>query len=72
MKKQKDWSFKEAFHSLPHKEMQIVRKEIEQAVGIKSSPCWYSRLYGKVEPKVSEYFAIVKIFDKRGIKAFKN
>ena len=72
MEKQKEWSFKEAFHSLPHKEMAVVRKEIEKAIGIKSTPCWYARLHGKVEPKVSEYLIIKQIFKKRGIEAFKN
>lgn len=72
MEKQNKWSFKEAFYSLPYNEMPIVRKEIENALGIKSTPTWYSRLYGRVEPKVSEYLAIQRIFKKRGIKAFQN
>lgn len=72
MKRQKNWSFKEAFYSLPYNEMPIVRKEIEESIGIKSSPAWYNRLYGKVEPKISEYLTIQRIFKKRGIKAFQN
>lgn len=72
MGKQKKWSFKDAYYSLPHNEMAVVRKEIEEAVGIKSTPCWYQRLHGIVEPKISEYLAIRRIFKKRGIEAFKN
>lgn len=72
MEKQKNWSFKEAFHQLPFNEMPIVRKEIESALGIKSAPTWFNRLNGRIEPKISEYLAIQRIFKKRGIKAFKN
>lgn len=72
MDSQKKWSFKEAFHSLPFNEMQDVRREIEEAVGIKNSVVWYNRLNGTVEPKASEYIAITRIFAKRGIKAFNN
>ena len=66
------WSFKEAFHSLPHNEMEQVRKEIEEAIGIKTHAVWYNRLNGLVEPKASEYLAITRIFAKRGIKVFNN
>ena len=72
MEKQKKWSFKEAFHSLPHKEMPIVRKEIEKALNIKAQMSWYNRLNGLIEPRISEYLAIQRIFKKRGIKAFNN
>lgn len=72
MKKQEAWSFKEAFHSLPYNEMEAVRKEIEEAVGINSNVVWYNRLNGLVEPKASEFIAITRIFAKRGIKAFNN
>lgn len=72
MEKQNKWSFKDAFHSLPHNEMSIVRKEIEKALNIKANMSWYNRLNGNIEPKVSEYLAIKRIFKKRGIKAFQN
>jgi hypothetical protein len=72
MEKQKKWSFSVAYYSLPYNEMAIVRKEIEAAIGIKSKPCWYQRLHGIVEPRISEYLAIQRIFKKRGIKAFQN
>lgn len=72
MEKQNKWSFKEAFHRLPYNEMPIVRKEIEQALGISAHPTWYKRMNGEVEPKISEYLAIQRIFKKRGIKAFQN
>lgn len=72
MKNQKEWSFKEAYHSLPFNEMPIVRQEIEEAIGINTPTVWFNRLNGIVEPKVSEYIAITRIFAKRGIKAFNN
>lgn len=62
------FSFLRGFNQVPLKHVSAVKKEIMNAIGIKTRVSWYQRLYGNVEPKVSEAAAIESIFAKYGIK----
>ena len=62
------FSFLKGFNQVPVKFVPAVKKEIMQAIGIKTRVSWYQRLYGNVEPKVSEAAAIESVFAKYGIK----
>lgn len=61
------FSFLKGFNQVPVKFVPAVKKEIMQAIGVKTRVSWYQRLYGNVEPKVSEAAAIESVFAKYGI-----
>ena len=60
------YSFRKGYRQLTIDEAPAVREEIIDKLGIKRT-AFYSRLRGEVEPKVSEYLTIERIFKKRGI-----
>lgn len=62
------FSFLKGYNQVPVKHAKEVKKSIMDALGIKNRVAWYQRLYGNVEPRVSEAAAIEKIFEKYGIK----
>lgn len=62
------FSFLKAYNQVPLMYAAEVKKAIMIALSIKNRAAWYQRLYGNVEPKVSEAAAIEKVFEKYGIK----
>lgn len=62
------FSFLAGYNQVPVKFASSVRKEIMDSIGINNRVSWYQRLYGNVEPKVSEASAIESVFAKYGIK----
>ena len=42
-------------------------KEILTSLNLKQKVSWYQRLYGNIEPKITEYWKIEEIFHKHGI-----
>lgn len=63
-----DFSFQKGFSQVQQKDIANVRCKIMTALNINTRPAWYSRLYGNVEPKVTEAKAIEEIFAAYGIK----
>jgi len=63
-----EFSFRKGYLQVRQKDVQAIKCEIMNALGIKARTNWYFRLYGKIEPKVSEARAIEEIFKKYGIK----
>ncbi len=61
------FSFQKGFNRLQKKDIKEAQKKIKEALGISSSPSWYDRLYGRVEPKISEVEKIEGIFKEYGI-----
>lgn len=47
---------------------QRIRKELMEALNVKTRAAFLNRMKGDVEPKVSEYKAVEDIFAKYGIK----
>lgn len=62
-----DFSFKRGYSQVQNKDLSNVKREIMQALEIKTRPSWAARLNGQVEPKVSEAAAIESVFAKYGI-----
>lgn len=62
------FSFLRGYKQLPLEHATIVKNEIMKALGVKTRVSWYQRLYGNIEPKVSEAADIEMIFEKYGIK----
>ena len=60
-------SFKKGYGQIQVKDLQDVRNEIMEALGISSLQAFRNRMYGIVEPKVSDIIIIEKIFNKYGI-----
>lgn len=44
-----------------------VKAEILKALKLKTRVSWYQRMYGNIEPKISEYRAIERIMKKYGV-----
>jgi len=62
-----EFSFLKGYNQVQRKDTAQVKDEIMQALCITARTNWYFRLYGKVEPKVSEAKAIEAVFEKYGI-----
>lgn len=62
------FSFLKGFNQVQVQHVSAVKKEIMKALKVNTRVSWYSRLYGNVEPKVSEAKSIESIFSKYGIK----
>ena len=60
-------SFKKGFKQIKNGDIRTVRQKLMEALSIKASSTWYSRLYGKVIPNKVEIEKIEKIFAKYGI-----
>jgi hypothetical protein len=65
----KEFSFKKGFMQVRQIDVEKVREEITDALGIRERTVgtWYNRLNGKIEPRVSEAEAIEDVFGKYGI-----
>ena len=48
-------------------DLQEVKDEILTSLNLKQKVSWYQRLYGNIEPKITEYWKIEEIFHKHGI-----
>lgn len=59
-----NFSFQKGWSQIQNKDLKAVKEEIMTALNIKARVNWYSRLNGKVEPRVSEAHAIEGIFAK--------
>jgi hypothetical protein len=49
-----EFSFLSGYKQIKRKDVTQVKEEIMRALSITARTNWYFRLYGKVEPKVSE------------------
>jgi len=63
----KAYAFQKGFRQVKNEDLRNVKKEIMTALGLQSRTSWYQRLYGNVEPRVSEKIAIQGIFAPYGI-----
>lgn len=61
------FSFLKGWNQVQQKDVQLVRDELMIALGITTSPAFLMRLYGRIEPKVSEAAAIEQVFRKYNI-----
>lgn len=61
------WGFIKGLNQLRVCEVDEVRSEIMEALGITTNVSYINRKTGKIEPKISEARAIEEIFAKRGI-----
>ena len=62
----KKYSFKKGYQKLSQSNAVKFRKELIKELGI-TRASFYPRMRGEVEPKVSEYKLINKLFKKYGI-----
>lgn len=63
----RSFSFKKGWNQLRHGDIEQARNKLMDALGLTSTPPFYQRLNGKVEPKVTEAEAIERIFAEYGI-----
>jgi hypothetical protein len=63
----REFSFLRGYHQVRLMDNELVKEELMQALGITSRSSWYFRLYGQVEPRISEARAIEAVFEKYGI-----
>ena len=63
----RSFSFKKGWNQLKHVDVEQVRNKLMAALGLTSTPPFYQRLNGKVEPKVTEAEAIEQIFAEYGV-----
>lgn len=61
------FSFLRGWNQVIVKDMKNVQNQIMIALNLKGRVSWYNRLYGVVEPKISEHNTIEKIFADYGI-----
>ena len=64
---ERSFSFKKGWKQLKHVDVLLCREQLMKALGLTSTPPFYQRLNGKVEPKVTEAEAIERIFARYGI-----
>lgn len=63
----RSFSFKKGWNQVRHGDVEQARNKLMDALGLISTPPFYQRLNGKVEPKVTEAEAIERIFAENGI-----
>lgn len=63
-----EFSFQKGWSQVKQGDVAAVRARLMAALNITTRMAFLDRLNGKVEPKVTEYQAIVEIFEKYGIK----
>lgn len=63
----RSFSFKKGWNQLRHGDVEQARNKLMDALRLTSTPPFYQRLNGKVEPKVTEAEAIERIFAEYGI-----
>ena len=68
MLKNCDYSFEKGFSQIQKKDLSIVKDLIMDTLNIKTNVSWYKRLYGHIEPRVSEMKKIESIFSDFEIK----
>lgn len=61
------YSFWKGWNQLRVSDASEVREEIMAALNLKCRPAFSKRRNGYVEPTISQYNAIIEIFNKRGI-----
>lgn len=61
------FSFIKGWNQVKQNDVQLVREELMIALGITTRPNFLKRLYGNVEPKVTEAAAIEQVFHKYNI-----
>lgn len=62
------FSFLKGYNQIPVAKVAEVKSKILQALNLKTRVSWYQRLYGNVEPRISEVKAIESIFSEYGIE----
>jgi hypothetical protein len=62
-----EFSFMMGYNQVQRKDCIQVRTEIMQALNITTTQGWRDRLFGRVEPRVSEARVIEVIFAKYGV-----
>jgi len=62
-----NFSFEKGFRQINRSLKKAVQVEIMEALGLKSKGSWYRRLYGIIEPTLTEAKAIDSVFVKYGI-----
>lgn len=68
VKGREEFSFLRGWSQVKNSQMAKVKEEILKALNLKTRVSWYQRLYGNVEPKISEAKAIESVFAQFGIK----
>lgn len=63
----RSFSFKKGWNQLKHVDLEPARIKLMDALSLTTTPPFYQRLNGKVEPKVTEAEAIERIFAEYGI-----
>lgn len=63
-----NFSFQKGWSQVKQGEAATVRSKLMAALNITTRMAFLDRLNGKVEPKVTEYAAIEKVFKSYGIK----
>lgn len=63
----KNFSFKKGYRQLTVEQIPKVREKICEALKLAEVTSFYPRLHGKVEPKISEAWAIEAVFAEYGI-----
>jgi hypothetical protein len=59
-----DYSFAKGLGEVKTKDLEAVKKELQEALFIFNKTTWYQRLKGKREPKKSEFDTIEAIFHR--------
>ena len=67
VKGREEFSFLRGWSQVKNFQMQQVKNEILAALGLKTRVSWYQRLYGNIEPRITEAKAIEAVFAKYGI-----
>lgn len=67
VKGREEFSFLRGWSQVKIFQMQQVKNEILAALGLKTRVSWYQRLYGNIEPRITEAKAIEAVFAKYGI-----
>jgi hypothetical protein len=63
-----NFSFQKGWSQVKQREAAAIRSKLMVALNITTRMAFLDRLNGKVEPKITEYQAIEKIFAEYGIK----
>lgn len=61
------YGFVKGFGQVPNNLISTVRIELMNALRLNNMQSWYNRLYGKIEPKISEAEKITAVFAKYDI-----
>lgn len=67
VKGREQFSFMRGWSQVKNFQMPQVKAEILEALNLKTRVSWYQRLYGNIEPRITEAKAIEAVFAKYGI-----